>query len=199
MIWISYKCRGLSNPKKHLALKRLAQDSRCGILFLQGTLFSSDNSARTLQTILPGWIFQGLHANGKSGGLAIGINPSTVKIVSSWGGWGFIGMDIFMGQLGLTLKVINIYAPNQNRMAFWLNLLENNLVTNFTIIGRDLNFSLGMEESWGHHAQLDPISEQMSTLLASYKLVDVPMNKKVPTWHNRRTGKLLWDGDWTDS
>lgn len=176
------------NPKKRLALKRLAHDSRCDILFLQETLCSSDNSARTLQTILPGWIFQGLDANGKSGGLAIGINPRTVKIISSWGGWGFIGMDIFMGKLELTLKVINIYAPNQNRMAFWLNLLENNLVTNSTIIGGDLKFSLGMEESWGHHAQLDLISELMSTLLDSYKLVNVPMNKKVPTWHNRRTG-----------
>lgn len=189
MIWLSYNYRGLANPKKHLAFKRLAQDTRCDILFLQETLCSSDISARTLQTILPGWIFQGLDANGKSGGLAIGINPKTVKNISSWGGWGFIGMDIFMGKLGLTLKVINIYAPNQNIMAFWLNLLENNLVTNSTIIGGDLNFSLGMEESWGHHAQLDPILEQMSTLLDSYKLVDVPMNKKVPTWHKRRTGE----------
>lgn len=98
-------------------------------------------------------------------------------------------MEIFTWELGLTLKVINIYAPNQNRMEFWLNLLENNLVTNSTIIGGDLNFSLGMEESWGHHAQLYPISEQMSTLLDSYKLVDVPMSKKVPTWHNKRTGE----------
>lgn len=102
---------------------------------------------KTLQSILPGWVFQGMDANGKLGGLAIGINPRTVKIVSSWGGWGFIGMDIFVGELGLPLKVINIYAPNQNRMAFWLNLLDNNLVTTSTIIGGDLNFSLGMEES----------------------------------------------------
>lgn len=29
----------------------------------------------------------------------------------------------------------------------------------------------------------------MGTLLDTYKLVDVPMNKKVPTWHNRRTGE----------
>lgn len=52
-----------------------------------------------------------------------------------------------MGELGLTLKVINIYAPNHNRTAFWLNLLENKLETNSTIIGGDLNFSLGLEES----------------------------------------------------
>jgi len=188
MIWLSYNYRGLANPKKRLALKRMEKDSRCDILFLQETLCTSDISMKTLQSILPGWVFQGMDENGKSGGLAIGINPRTVKIVSSWGGWGFIGMDIFVGELGLPLKVINIYAPNQNRMAFWLNLLDNNLVTTSTIIGGDLNFSLGMEESWGHHAQLDPISEQMGMLLDTYKLVDVPMNKKVPTWHKRRTG-----------
>lgn len=41
----------------------------------------------------------------------------------------------------------------------------------------------------GHHSQIDPISNQFSTLLDTFKLVDVPMNKKMPTWHNRRIGE----------
>lgn len=94
-----------------------------------------------------------------------------------------------MWELGLLLKMINIYAPNQNTMEFWLNFLEHNLVTNTTIIGEDLNFSLGMEESQGHRAQIDPILEKMSIVLDTYELVDVPMDKKVPTWHNRRMGE----------
>lgn len=187
MIWLSYNYRGLANPKKRLALKMLLKDSYYDILFLQETPGAIDNITRTLHSILPGWIFQGMDAIGKSGGLAIGFNPKTVKHISTWGGMGFIGMDIFVGELGLQLKVINIYAPNQNRLDFWHNLLEHNLVSNTTIIGGDLNFSLGMEESWGHHAQIDPIFDQMSTLLDTCKLADVPMNKKLPTWHNRQT------------
>lgn len=30
----------------------------------------------------------------------------------------------------------------------------------------------------------------MSTLLENYKLIDVLMNKKIPTWHNKRTGEV---------
>eukprot|EP00253_Pinus_taeda_P023181 PITA_23181 len=130
-----------------------------------------------------------MDAISRLGGLAIGINPKIVKLISTWGGKGFLGMDIFVGELGLQLKVINIYAPNQNRIEFWQNLLEHDIVSNTTIIGGDLNFSLGMEGSWGHQAQIDPISEQMSVLLEACNFVDVPMNKKLPTWHNRRTGE----------
>jgi len=188
MIWLSYNYRGLANPKNHLSLKRLTQETRCDILFLQETLCPLDISVRTLQSILTGWTFHGLDTNGHSGSLAIGINPRKVKLISTWGGWGFMGMDIFMGELGIPIKIINIYGPNQNRLAFWHNLLESNLISNSTILGGDFNFSLGVGESWGHHAQLDPILEQMSMLLDSHKLSDIPMNKKVPTWHNRRTG-----------
>lgn len=67
---------------------------------------------RTLQALCPGWIFQGLDDNGRSGGLAIGINPRKGKPLSSWGGRGFLGMDIFMGELGFPIHIINIYGPN---------------------------------------------------------------------------------------
>lgn len=74
-------------------------------------------------------------------------------------------------------------------MEFWQNLMDHNLVSSNTIIGGDLNFSLGLEESWGDHTQIDPISDQMSTMLETFKFFDVPMNKKLPTWHNKRMGE----------
>lgn len=67
--------------------------------------------------------------------------------------------------------------------------MESNLITRATVLGVDFNYSLGIEESWGHHAQTDPISNQMRILIDANRLVDIPMNKKVPTWHNQRTGE----------
>lgn len=63
------------------------------------------------------------------------------------------------------------------------------MITSSTIIGADLHFSIGNEESWGHHSQIDTLSDQLSSLLDLHGLIDVPMNKKIPTWHNRRTGE----------
>lgn len=103
------------------------------------------------------------------------------------GGKGFLGMDIFMGELGRPIRIINIYGPNLDRLPSWKKFLGSNHITSATVLGGDFNFSLGVGESWGHHAQPDPISEQMNFLIDSYRLVDIPMNKKVPTWHNQRT------------
>ena len=49
--------------------------------------------------------------------------------------------------------------------------------------------TIGYEESWDHHSQLDSLSNQLSSLMEHHGLIDVPMNKKKPTWHNRRTGE----------
>lgn len=108
--------------------------------------------SQTLLSLLPGWHFQGLDVVGRSGGLAMGINPKTIEVISSWGGKGFLGMDVFAGDLGKNICIMNIYAPNQNRLEFWQSIMDNPLITCSTIIGGDLNFSIGNEESWGHHS-----------------------------------------------
>lgn len=56
-------------------------------------------------------------------------------------------MNISTSELGIHLKVIKIYAPNQNRLDFWHSMLDHPLVTGSTIIEGDLNFSMGIEES----------------------------------------------------
>lgn len=56
------------------------------------------------------------------------------------------------------------------------------------IIGGDLNFSMGFGESWGSHAQIDPLSDFFKDILEKHHLADIPMNKAVPTWRNRRIG-----------
>lgn len=105
------------------------------------------------------------------------------------GGPCILGMDIFSSELGLNFRIINVYAPYHNRVEFWNHLLQLSLMnSNNLILGGDLNFTIGHEESWGHHTQLDPLSDYMEHLLEQHHLIDIPMNKKQPTWYNRRIG-----------
>lgn len=123
MKWLSYNCRGLASPSKRLTLKRLLSCDPCDIIFLQETLASSNQIVRTLLSILLGWHFQTLDATGRSGGLALWINPRSIKVTSAWGGRGFLGMDVFSAKMGRNLHIVNIYALNHNRLDFWQQLL----------------------------------------------------------------------------
>lgn len=112
---------------------------------------------KALLSIMPGWHFQALEVVGQFGGLALGINPRSIRVIASWGGQGFLGMDLFSVELAKQIHIINIYAPYQHRLAFWQWFLDNSMIIPSTILGANLNFSIGHEESWGHHSQLDPL------------------------------------------
>jgi len=55
-------------------------------------------------------------------------------------------------------------------------------------MGGDLNFSLGISESWGTHAIPDPLVDYIISSLEQVELVDIQMPKFLPTWRNQRTG-----------
>lgn len=82
------------------------------------------------------------------GGIALGINTHSIKPISLWGGPWFLGMDIFSSELGRNLRIVNVYAPNHNRMELWNHLLQLSLINyNNIILGGDLNFMIDHEES----------------------------------------------------
>ena len=98
-------------------------------------------------------------------------------------------MDILSSKLGLEIIILNIYAPYLNEVDFSTPLLNLSLVSyDNLIIWGDLNFSIGFWESWGSHAHMDPLSDTMTHHMEEHHLINVPMNKLMPTWHNRRTG-----------
>lgn len=107
------------------------------------------------------------------------------------GGLGFLGMDIFSSELGRNFRIINVYTPYHNRVEFWNHLKQLSLMnSNNLILGGDLNFTIGHEESWGHHTYLDPLSDYMEHLMEQHHLIEIHMKKKKPTWHNRRIGDV---------
>ena len=86
---------------------------------------------------------------------------------------------------------MNVYGPCDQRETFWRRLLNFSLLAQeHTILGGDLNFSLGFSESWGHSAQVDAITEFMRNILDQKNFIDVPMQKPQPTWRNRRVGTV---------
>ena len=65
------------------------------------------------------------------------------------------------------------------------NLLQKDNI----ILGGDLNFSIGFSESWGHHAQIDPLFAYFENILENHSLIDIPSAKIQPTWRNIRIGE----------
>jgi len=186
---LSFNCRGLASPPKKLALKRLFEVELPDIILLQETLRPAESITHSLNTLSSRWKFLATDAVGRSGGLAIGYNSKSIKLDSSWGGQGFMGVDIFSMDLGLTLRIVNIYGPCQQRESFWRQFLIRDLMTlERTILGGDLNFSLGFKESWGSMAQVDSITDFMRSILEQHDFIDIPMQKPLPTWRNRRVG-----------
>eukprot|EP00253_Pinus_taeda_P030670 PITA_30670 len=90
----------------------------------------------------------------------------------------------------MDLRIINVHAPCAQREVFWQHILHLSLLNeDNVIIGGDLNFSLGFRESWGSDAQIDPITDFMSNLLEQSNFIDIPMQRLLPTWRNRRVGE----------
>jgi len=52
------------------------------------------------------------------------------------------------------------------------------------IIGGDLNFSLGIVESWGHRAQSDVLTSFFEKMLDDNDLISIDYARKMPTWRN---------------
>eukprot|EP00253_Pinus_taeda_P026707 PITA_26707 len=190
MKYLSFNCRGLASTSKKLSLQRLFEVEPIDIILLQETLGLAEYITRSLQSLVSSWIFVAIDVVGRSGGLAIGYNPRSIRVDASWGQSRFMGIDIFSAELCKNLWIMNVYGPCHQREHFWhhfLNLLI--LASEHIIIGGDLNFSLGFSESWGSSAQVDAITGHMTNLLEQTNFVDVPMHKPLPTWKNRRVGE----------
>ena len=186
---MSFNCRGLAGPGKKLALMRVLSLEHPDVLMLQETLGVGDVIQGKLENWLPGWSFVTLDAKGRSGGLAVGWKHNCVKLINSWGSEAVLGVEVFSAELGVSLSVINVYGPYLNRAPFWDSLLHNPMVQGDSVVlGGDLNFSLGHNEVWGPHAQVDSLARFFVQKLIEKGLLDIEPVKIKPTWRNNRCG-----------
>lgn len=138
--------------------------------------------------MLLGWSFQALDVNGRSGGIALGYNPRSINLCNIWGGMGYIGANIYSFELGIDIRLINVYGPCHHCEVFWEQFLTSNILQPDNIIlGGDLKFSMGFLKSWGHHTQVNPLSFFFLNILENS--IDIPSANILPTWRNRRNGE----------
>ena len=69
---LSFNCRGLASQPKKLAFRNLISQYNLDILMLQETLGKGEEIIELLSKLMPGWLFQALDADGRSGGLVTG-------------------------------------------------------------------------------------------------------------------------------
>jgi exonuclease III len=178
---LSYNCRGLASPSKKSALKRLVTLHQPDVFFLQETLADESTATQALVNLFPGWAFMGMDTNERSGGLVIGWNLRSIKLLSSWASDSCLGLEVLDEVLGLTLNLLNIYGPNTDRIQFWNTLFKKDLLmAENLIIGGDINFSLGEEEIWGPSSHPDPQTSFFSHPLVTNGLIEIVPTKLLP-------------------
>lgn len=99
------------NPSKKSSLKRLVDVVTPDIIFLQEMMGGSEAVKSLLESILGGWSFEVVDASVRSGSLATGWHSNRCRCNSVWGFDLGLGLEVFSGDLGLLLTLVNIYGP----------------------------------------------------------------------------------------
>lgn len=109
---------------------------------------------RKLSSILPGWEFSAIDAQGMSGGLLAGWNPRFFNFSAFKTPWGLL-LSCHCLSLSLPLTVYNIYGPYKERGRFWDSLCALGIfnIQNLLIAG-DLNFTRSVGDIWGTLARV---------------------------------------------
>jgi len=185
---MSFNCRGLANPLKTPALKRVVCAEHPDIIMLHETLGISEDVKLWLEKSLPGWQFQALDVRGRSKGLAIGWNIRNIKPMNVWGMESMMGLSFSTRESKDIFTILNVYIPYLYRRPFWEKLFSNPIMReSLLILGGDLNFTLGHAEVWGPHAQVDPLSDVFTHHLADNNLLDIVLEHIHSTWRNKRS------------
>lgn len=82
MIVLSFNCHGFASTRKKIALTSLFLNYGLYGIILQETLGSSEEVQNSLSKIMSGWPFLTSDAKGRSGGLALGVKDSSVKLLN---------------------------------------------------------------------------------------------------------------------
>lgn len=98
-----------------------------------------------------GWTVLGLDENGQLEGIGLGYNKRSINLRNYCGSLGYIGVDLFLADMVMEVRAVNVYASCQHKPTFLDHFLSTKLLKkDFLTMGGDLNFSVGHSESWGH-------------------------------------------------
>lgn len=185
---ISFNIRGLGAAPKFLALKEILFSAHPYIICIQETMHPSSVSLAFFRKMFPSWHMAATEAEGLSGGLVVLWDPLRVRAKAFKCCAGILISASIRGRPQI-LNILNIYAPYKNRLPFWTNLFNSDILDiESLLIAGDLNLTLNSEECWGHCRRKDRLADKMRQELLKRDLVDIIPEKMVPTWDNGRLG-----------
>jgi hypothetical protein len=90
-------------------------------------------------------------------------------------------VDFFAEGLGMEFIIFNVYGPYQDCPMFWDSLFKRSLLkVDNSIIGGDLNFSLGEDEVWDPQAHLDHQLDLFTHSMIGNEFIDIELDKTYP-------------------
>jgi len=88
-----------------------------------------------------------------------------------------------------SISLLNVYGSCMNKKKNWETLANSGLLSaeNLIIVG-DLNITLSAEEMWGSTSFSVSLADQLKSIFNLKNLVDIRLDRMVPTWCNGRQG-----------
>lgn len=144
MRFLSLNCMGLANLASKFSIKCLEDLHHPSIFMLQETMIGVDYVWSTLSSILLGSSFLINNAVGCSS------KDSKFRVLNWWSIPSRLITNLHSCILYAPLLLQKIYRPYNDQKDFWAFVLKySHLQEGRSIIGGDLNLSLGVNEVWG--------------------------------------------------
>jgi len=188
MTVLSLNIRGIGGPLKAASFRRLLENTKPDLIFLQETLASDLLSRDFLHLFRPNWISAAASSLGNSGGLLVAWNPDILSLRSFMSKGGILLIGLYQ-PTRQEMSFLNVYGPCSNRPHFWKQLAESGLLAlPNLILGGDLNIILSADEHWGGPFLQGHLEASYRALFAANNLTDIKPSCLAPTWRNGRSG-----------
>lgn len=63
------------------------------------------------------------------GGLAMGWRTKRCKCENNWSFYLGLGLEVYAKELGITLTIVNIYEPYQDKVMYWESLIKKSFIS----------------------------------------------------------------------
>jgi hypothetical protein len=141
-----------------------------------------------LQIYRPTWVSCVVSSLGHSGGLLVSWDPNSYSLLPSLTCGGILLICKVLTTL-CSISLLNVYGPCIEKRTLWDSLAGSGFLDadNLILVG-DLNITLSAEEEWGITNFSGSLVDHLKALFQSKNLVDIHLDKLVPTWRNGRQG-----------
>lgn len=174
---VSWNVRGLNSPAKHRMIKKMIQQDRPSIIYLQETKCSSTVLEKILNKAWPRCKLVLVDASGASGGLAIIWNPKELYLQDFHASHFFIQSTFHIIGTNSHGHLSNVYFPQELQkkldMLETISELNANKCFPFWICGGDFNIITSLEEKSGGRQRMDEDSYSLKDFIHRNQLMDL--------------------------